>query len=126
MAIRVMMASEIRLYREGLQRVLQEAEEITLVGIASSAEEALDQAARLAPAVIVLDMAMADSFSIAHRFVRSSRVVILGIPEIETDVVSCLRAGILGFVTRDGSSVDLLDAIRAAARGEIYCSPQIA
>jgi DNA-binding NarL/FixJ family response regulator len=127
MVICVLLASEICLYREGLRRMLQEAEGIALVGIAASAEEAVDQACKLAPAVVLLDMGMAESFSATQHFAtacKTSRVVVLGFPEAGAHAVAWSHAGVLGFVTRDGSISDLLDAIRAAARGEVCCSPR--
>jgi DNA-binding NarL/FixJ family response regulator len=129
MAVRVLLVSEVRLYREGLQQVLQRAEGINLVGVVSFAGEAVDHACRLAPEVVVLAIAMSECFSVTRRLTRAcktSRVVVLGVPEVEEDVIAGVRAGIVGFVTRDGSMTDLLDAIRAAARGEVYCSPEIA
>jgi DNA-binding NarL/FixJ family response regulator len=129
MTIRVLLASDVRLYREGLQQLLQGAEEIDLVGVASFAEEVVDHANKLAPAVVVLAIAMSDCFSVARHLARAcktSSAVVLGVPEVEADVIAGVRAGIVGFVARDGSMTDMLDAIRAAARGEVYCSPKIA
>lgn len=129
MVIRVLLVSEVRLYREGLQQGLERAEEIDLVGVASFAEEAVDHACRLAPEVVVLATAMSECFSVARRLAQAcntSRAVVLGVPEVEAEVVAGLRAGIAGFVTREGTMADMLDAIRGAARGELYCSPNIA
>ena len=131
MAIRVVVASEVRLYREGLRRVLQDTDGISLVGVASSAGEVVEQACRLVPSVVVVDMAMTESFSVARHFARTPNIggiVILGIPELEPDVIACLPPNILGFVTRDGTVADLVGAIHAAGRGEVYCSsdaPQV-
>jgi len=119
MDIRVMVASEVRLYRLALQRVLREIAGIAVVGIASSAEEVVKQVFRLVPTVVVVDLAMTDSFSIAVPVVRASQnggVMILGIPEIPADVIACPPSSILGYVSRDGTVAVLVDAIRAAAR----------
>ena len=120
MEIRVMVASEVRLYRDALQRVLQGAAGITVVGIASSVEEVVKQACRLIPAVVVIDMAMVENFSAAQPIARASQlggVVMLGIPEIPAEVIACMPSAILGYVSRDGTVAVLLDAIRAAGRG---------
>lgn len=124
MIVRVLVASEVRLYRDALQRVLRDAEGIVLAGIATSAEEVVKQACRLSPVVVVMGMAMAESFGDAKhaRSANIGGVAVLGIPEIPADVVACLPSGILGFVTRDGTTSVLLDAIRVAGRGEAYCS----
>src|ERR1700741_623976 len=124
MEIRVVVASEVRLYREGLQRMLQDVAGITLVGIAACAEEVVDLACALVPTVVLLDLAMAKALTVAKNFARAPKVggvVVLGIPEAYADVAGCLPAGVLGFVTPNGTVADLMDAIRAAARGESCC-----
>jgi DNA-binding NarL/FixJ family response regulator len=129
MTVRVLLVSDVRLYRDGLQRILQLAEGIDLVGVASCAEEAVDDACKLAPAVIVLAVAVSECCSVAKHLAltcKTGKAVILGVPEVEAEVIAGLQAGIAGFVTREGSLADMLDAIRAASRGELYCSPNIA
>ena len=119
MDIRVMVASEVRLYRDALQSVLRGVAGIALVGVASSAEEVVKQACMLAPSVAVVDMAMIESFTVATPIARAPQVggvVVLGIPEVPAEVIACLPSGILGFVSRDGTVAVLLDAIRAAGR----------
>jgi two-component system, NarL family, nitrate/nitrite response regulator NarL len=121
MEIRVVVASEVRLYREGLLRVLQGAAGVVLVGIASSAEDVVEQTSRLMPTVVLLDLAMARALSTLRCFVQAPRVkgvVILGIPEAYADIVSCLPAGIVRLVKPDGTVADLINAIRAAGGGE--------
>ena len=122
MDIRVMVASEVRLYRDALQSVLRGVSGIALVGVASSAEEVIRQACTLAPCVAVVDMAMIESFSIAKPIARAPQVggvMVLGIPEVPAEVIACLPSGILGFVSRDGTVAVLLDAIRAAGRAGV-------
>jgi len=130
MRIRVLVASHIRLYREALGRVLEKAEElITLVGVAESAADAVEQVRRLTPDIVLLDMAMDEAFSVARQLGRiagATRVVALGMAENEAEVLNCAQLGIAGFITRDASITDMLEAIEATARGEVHCSPKIA
>jgi two-component system, NarL family, nitrate/nitrite response regulator NarL len=129
LSIRVLVASHIRLYRDGLERVLRESPEFTLTGSAGSAAEAIEQTQNLAPDVALLDMAMSGAFSIAKEVARGggpSKIVALGMPEDEIEVLNCAQIGIAGYVTRDGSVEDVVAAIKAAARGEVHCSPKIA
>jgi two-component system nitrate/nitrite response regulator NarL len=129
MGVRLLVASHIRLYREALERVLGEAQEIVLVGAAASAVDAVEQVRLLMPDVALLDMAMGEAFSVARQIQRlagESRIVALGMSESESEVLSCAQIGIAGYVTRDGSVCDMLAAIEAAARGEVHCSPKIA
>jgi two-component system, NarL family, nitrate/nitrite response regulator NarL len=129
LSIRVLVASHIRLYREGLERVLGELPEFTLVGNAGSAAEAIEQTQKLSADVALLDMAMSGAFSVAKAVARGggpSKLVALGMPEDEAQVLSCAQIGIAGYVTRDGSVEDVVAAIKAAARGEVHCSPKVA
>ena len=127
--VRALIASNVRLYREGLEHILRDAAGIAVVGGAPSAAETLEQVSLFTPTVLLLDMAMDDALSVARQIVRQSRttkVVALGMPEIEGDVLSCAAVGIAGYVTRAASENDVLDAVRAAARGEVRCSAKIA
>jgi DNA-binding NarL/FixJ family response regulator len=120
MTIRVLVAIAVRPYRDGLQRVLQGAEGIALAGMASSAEQTVEQACRLLPTVILLDTEMARNLALQRQFGGTPRfcgMVILGRPELYSEVVACLPAEVLAFVAREATVADLLTAIRAAGRG---------
>ncbi len=74
-------------------------------------------------------MAMDGALAVARqisRQARGSKVVALGMPEFETEVLSCASVGVSGYVTRGASMDDVLEAIQAAARGEVRCSPRVA
>jgi two-component system, NarL family, nitrate/nitrite response regulator NarL len=129
MGIRVLVASHVRLYREALERVLEQAAGVDPVGGAANAADVIEQVRQLAPDVTLLDMAMGDAFAAARQLGRAgaaSRVVALGMPENEAEVLNCAQLGIAGYVTRDASIADMLLAVEATARGEVHCSPKIA
>jgi two-component system, NarL family, nitrate/nitrite response regulator NarL len=129
MGIRVLVASHIRLYREALEKVLEQAPGMDPVGGAISALDAVEQARRLAPDVTLLDMGMSDAFAAARQLAKSGitcRIVALGMPESEAEVLNCAQLGIAGYVTQDASIADMLLAVEATARGEVHCSPKIA
>ncbi len=122
MVIRVLVATGVRAYREGLQRVLQGEEGIALVGMASTAEQTVEQACKLLPSVILLDIGMAKNLALAGQMVgipRACGFVMLGTPEAYADVVVCLPAEVVAFVARDATVADLLSAIRAAGGSEV-------
>ncbi|HET9474912.1 MAG TPA: response regulator transcription factor [Steroidobacteraceae bacterium] len=122
MVIRVLVATGVRAYREGLQRVLQGAEGIALAGIASTAEQTVEQACKLLPSVILLDIGMAKSLALAGQMLGIQRVcgfVLLGKPEAYADVVVCLPAEVVAFVARDATVADFLNAIRAAGGADV-------
>lgn len=121
MVIRVLVASGVRAYRDGLQRVLQGAEGIALVGIASTAEQVVEEACKLLPSVILLDIEVAKRLARANLFAGAPKIggiVIIGTPEAYEDVVACLPAEVLAFVACEATVADLLNAIRAAGRGD--------
>jgi two-component system, NarL family, nitrate/nitrite response regulator NarL len=73
-------------------------------------------------------MVMSNAFSVARQLGRvagASRIVALGMAENEAEVLNCAQLGICGYVTRDGSIADMLEAVEATARGEVHCSPKI-
>ncbi|HEY6925506.1 MAG TPA: response regulator transcription factor [Steroidobacteraceae bacterium] len=129
LSIRVLVASHILPYREGLERTLRESPEFILVGGAGSSVEAIEQIHKIGVDVVLLDMAMSGAVSVAKEGMhgeRPSKIVALGMPGDEAEVLVCARLGIAGYVMRDGATVDVIAAIKAAARGEVHCSPKVA
>jgi two-component system, NarL family, nitrate/nitrite response regulator NarL len=129
MAVKVLVASDAPVYREGLERLLREYEQIVFVGAASCATDAANQVRDVEPDIVLLDMSMDEAFSAARKVAKTSkasRVVALGMPESEADIFRCAAIGIAGYVTRGGSLSDVVAAIDAVARGEVHCSPRIA
>src|SRR5262245_32493695 len=103
-----------------LERAFLEAGGIHLVGTASNAEDTLKNAEALAPDMVLLDMAMADAFVVATqlpRVSRATRIVALGMPEIEAEIIACAENGIAAYVPRAASLSEVLEVVHAAARG---------
>jgi DNA-binding NarL/FixJ family response regulator len=129
MASRVLIASDIRLFREGLELLLRNIEGIAVVGFAADVTGVSQMVCALAPEIVLIDMSMGDAFSVAKQVVRIAKdvkLIALAVPEVESDVLTCAEIGMSGYVARDGASSDVVDAIEAAARGEVRCSPKIA
>ena len=129
MSTRLLLASDVRLYREGLERILRGIDGIELVATATGIDEAVEKARELKPCVALLDMRMPRAFCLARQLSRvaeMTRVVALGMPEDEIEVISCAEIGIAGYVPREGCAGDLIASIESAARGELRCSPKIA
>ena len=121
MAVKVLVASDAAVYREGLERLLRDMEQIVFVGSASCASEAAEQVRDVEPDIVLLDMSMEEAYSAARKVAKTSkasRVVALGMSESETDVFRCAAIGIAGYVTRSGSLSDVVAAIDAVSRGE--------
>jgi len=127
--IRVLIAGDIRLYREGLSLHLAKCDEIEIVASASNREEASRLAAQVVPDVVLLDMAMHESLASVHDLravIPELRVVALTVPELDQAVIACAEAGVAGFVLRDASLTDLVHSVVCAARDEAIVSPRTA
>ena len=119
--IRTVLLSDVRLHREGLALVLADTPDIEVVAAAAYGRDATAALVRHAPDVALLDLATDDVLSWVRSLVTSApqvSFVLLGVPELEQAVIECAEAGIAGYVTRDGSLVELGATIRAVARGE--------
>ena len=119
--IRIVVLSDVRLHREGLALVLADAPGIEVVATAAHGGDAVAVLARHTPDVALLDLATDDDLSGVRRLVAAApqvSFVVLAVPELEQAILDCAEAGIAGYVTRDGSLAELVDTIRAVARGE--------
>jgi len=127
--IRILIVTDIRLYRDGLAAFLGKRDQMAVIGTADSGAAALAQARDGAPDVILVDQAMPDSGTAIQDLtarVPSSRVVALGVAETERDVIACAEAGVSGYVAREASLEDLVAVVESVVRGELLCSPQVA
>lgn len=117
---------EVRLYRDGLADVLDRTEGIRVVGTASSLEEALQLVDERAPDVMLVDLAITDGIGAVRALTPCTRVVVLAVPELDSEILACAEAGIAGLVTRDASIAELVGSIVSAAHGELACTPRVA
>jgi len=125
--IRVTIATDIRVYLDGLVRALGEETDVEVVGATAEPNEALRLAREHAPDIALVDMALPDALALVHALRGiGPAVVALAVPEREPDVLACVEAGASGYVTREASLSDLVESLRSVARGETLCSPRIA
>ena len=128
--IRVVLAEDHHLVREGIRALLERADDIEVVGEAADGQEAVELVQRLVPDVLVMDIAMPrlDGTQATER-VRAlgvaTQVVILSMHSDETLVRQTLRSGARGYLLKRSVTEELLLAVRAAVRGEIYLSPAV-
>ena len=128
--IRVLLADDQALVRAGFAALLDSEDDIEVVGEATDGEEALRLACSLTPDVILMDirMPMLDGIEATRRIAADDRlagvkVVILTTFELDEYVFAGLRAGASGFLVKDTEPVELLQAVRVAARGDALLSP---
>jgi DNA-binding NarL/FixJ family response regulator len=125
---RVYLVSDILLYREGLSSSLVLQTQLDLVGAGGSGDFR-DRISDLRPDALLLDLACRGSLAIprqAQQILPGVRVVAFAVADVDENVLACAEAGISSYVTQNGSSEDLVAAVRAALRGELVCSPRIA
>ncbi|MGA9351021.1 MAG: response regulator transcription factor [Anaerolineae bacterium] len=128
--IRVIVADDHHLVRQGIRALLERADDIEVVGEAADGQEAVELVQRLAPDVLVIDIAMPrlDGTQATER-VRAlgvaTQVVILSMHSDETLVRQTLRSGARGYLLKRSVTEELMLAVRAAVRGEIYLSPAL-
>ena len=129
--IKVLLADDHAVLREGVKMVLEVNPGITVVGEAEDGREALDLVEKLDPDVVVMDIAMPNlngleaTRQIKRRFPRT-QVVILTMHENQQYLAQIVKVGAVGCVLKRAAGAELVTAVKAAARGESYFSPAIA
>ena len=129
--IRLLLADDQALFREGLHTLLSLQPDFEVVGEAENGAEAVRLAALLQPDVVLMDVQMPELDGVAAtRRLRveqpNCRVILLTTFDDDEYVFEGLRAGALGYLLKDAPSARLADAIRAAARGESFLQPSVA
>lgn len=131
MTIRVLIAEDHTIVREGLKALLTATEDLEVVGEVADGREAVEACARLNPDVVVMDLNMPKLNGVdATREIREKpdapKVVILSMYDGEEYVRPAIRAGASGYLLKGSGLSDLVKAIRAVAGGEAFFSPAIA
>ena len=128
--IKVLVADDHLIVREGLRLILETGEDMQLVGEASNGQEAVELAAKCSPDVILMDLRMPrldgmGAIEILRREQPQIAIVILTNFNEDELMVKGLAAGAKGFLLKDTDRETLLNTIRAAARGETLLQPAI-
>ena len=129
--IRVLVADDHALVREGIRHVLASAHGFDIAGEAGGGTEAVKLAGECAPDVILLDVSMPDGGGLEvigdiRRVAPDARVIILSVHDEAEYVLQGVRAGAHGYLRKDSSPAELRDAVRAVDRGESVFSPAMA
>jgi DNA-binding NarL/FixJ family response regulator len=129
--IRILLVDDQTLFRQALHTLLSVQADFMVVGEAANGEEAVHQAARLKPQVVLMDLRMPvlDGVAATRRLrteTPGARVIVLTTFDDDEAVFDGLRAGAVGYLLKDAPTEKLLEAIRAAARGESFLQPSVA
>ena len=128
--IRILLADDHAVVRQGFRMILEAQADMEIVGEAGNGREAVELTEKLRPDVVVMDVAMPELNGIeATRRVTGSaphaRVIALSMHKDSVYVREVLRAGARGYLLKDSVAGDLVTAVRAVAKGEGYLSPAV-
>jgi DNA-binding NarL/FixJ family response regulator len=128
--IRVLLADDHGVIRDGLGRLIGGLEDVELVGTASDGAEAIEKAAQLEPDVVLMDLDMprVDGIEATRKILahQQTNVLVLTAFSDRARILGALEAGACGYLLKDAASEDVADGIRAAARGESPLDPRAA
>lgn len=131
MNLKVLIADDHRMVREGLRALLEADPRLTVVGEADHGRRAVELAAELRPDVVIMDVGMPelDGIEATRRILAEAprvRVVILSMHAEKHFVAETLKAGARGYVLKDCAFDELDRALRAVESGQVYLSPSVA
>lgn len=129
--IRVIVADDHTVLRDGLRYLLEAQGDIQIIGMAANGQEAVDQAAQSCPDVILMDISMPVMNGIEAtrhicRICSSTKVAILSMHHTAEYMQRAFEAGAVGYLLKDSAGAELVTAIRAIHNGKRYLSPQVA
>ena len=127
---RVLLADDHKILRQGLRTLLEQEEDIHIVGEADNGRSAVKLAGELAPDVVIMDVAMPDLNGIdaTRRVIEAepkTRVLALSMHSDGRYVKGMLQAGARGYILKDCAAEELTRAIRAVMAGQVYVSPGV-
>jgi len=130
MSIRILLADDHTILREGLNSSLQKNEDMEVVGQANNGIETVEMAKELSPHVIVMDIGMPDLNGIeaTRQIIRDSpdvKVIGLSMHSGKRFVTEMFKAGAKGYLPKDSEFDELVEAINAVMEGKTYLSPAI-
>src|SRR6202167_5562788 len=123
--VRILVADDHAIFRDGLRKLLDGADDVQIIGEASNGNECVKMLARLKPDILLLDLRMPekDGLGVLEEInfdTVQTRVIVLTAAEDDRDVVRAMRLGARGVVLQQSASDLLLKSIRKVSDGEIW------
>jgi len=128
--MRVLIVDDHPVTRDGLRSALAASRDVEVVGEATSGEEAVDAVKQLAPDVVFMDVRMPGMNGIeATRVIRQTdpdaKIILFTVEESRASVADAIRAGVSGYLLKDVSAAELIQAARAALEGKAVIHPAL-
>jgi len=129
--IRVFLCDDHTLFRQGLKKLLELEDSIQIVGEASNGQEMLDMLKKTGPDVILMDIGMPQMDGVtatykSKKILPHANIIILTVYEDEPHIFAAIKAGAIGYLLKDISIDELIEAIRKVNKGEALIQPIIA
>ena len=129
-SIRILLADDHTIVRQGLARLLEEQPDLKVVGQATNGKKAIERALDLKPDIVIMDIAMPrmNGLEAAKRIRKQlpgTKILILSMYSHEHYIHDLLETGVSGYLLKDSSGRDIIKAIRAAMKDETFLSPSI-
>ena len=130
-SIRVFLCDDHTIFRQGMKKLLDLERDISIVGEASNGQEMLDMLKKTGPDIILMDIGMPKMDGVTatykvKKILPHSNVIILTVYEDEPHIFQAIKAGAMGYLLKDASIDDLVEAIRRVYKGEALIQPVIA
>jgi len=128
--IRVFIADDHALIRQGIKRIIEFEPDIAVVGDASDGQMTLDQVCLLKPDIILLDVHMPDMTGLEvlramNDIDCDTKAVMLTVADDRKTLLECISSGAEGYILKDSDTVDIVSAIREVNRGESFIDKRL-
>jgi two-component system, NarL family, nitrate/nitrite response regulator NarL len=126
---RVILLADVRLYREGLVRALEDSPHLRIVGAAPVGISSLEVLAQARPDIVLLEAQSARVAAVVQAILAAApgaKVIAFAVTDEEDDAVRCAEAGASGYVSREATLEELAGTVQRVALGEFPCSPRVA
>jgi DNA-binding NarL/FixJ family response regulator len=130
-AIRVLIVDDHALFRRGLEMVLEQEDDVEVVGEAGDGAEAIEKAQELMPDVVLMDVRMPrrsgiEATQTIKDLIPHAKILMLTISDEEADLYDAIKAGANGYLLKEISIEEVANAIRSVAQGQSLISPSMA